>query len=281
MPGPRDILDLLARASADPTQDLGTPALARMAGWSDAHLHRDFVRVAGETPKAWTTRVRLASAAERLRTEDASIEDVALRSGFASHATFTRAVRRAWDTTPTALREGPSAPAHAPCLGLYHLSLKPRSNAMSLQIQLVERAPQPVLQMRREVPHDGLQQAMAECLPAVFAHCQQHGIQMAGPPFTRYLDMSRGFFTIEAGMPVVGGEGAGEILAGELPGGRVAVAIHEGPYDTLGATHSALEAWVKAQGLEPSGGPWESYLTDPGSTPDPADWRTEVCLPVG
>ena len=35
------------------------------------------------------------------------------------------------------------------------------------------------------------------------------------------------------------------------------------------------------QGLEPSGGPWESYLTDPGSTPDPADWRTEVCLPGG
>ena len=69
MPGPRDILDLLARASADPTQDLGTPALARMAGWSDAHLHRDFVRVAGETP---TQDIEERSFSRSRRSKDAS-----------------------------------------------------------------------------------------------------------------------------------------------------------------------------------------------------------------
>lgn len=152
---------------------------------------------------------------------------------------------------------------------------------MTVDVKLVSREAQPVLAIRRRVPPEGLQPALAECLPAVFAHCQGHQIALAGPPFTRYLEMSHGHFTIEVGMPVARvATSEGEIAARELPGGSVAVAIHSGPYQLLGDTHTAVEAWVRAQGLEPSGPAWESYLTDPGSTPDPADWRTEVCLPV-
>lgn len=87
--------------------------------------------------------------------------------------------------------------------------------------------------------------------------------------------------TVEAGVPLAAaGTGAGEIEAGELPGGPVAVAMHAGPYDQLTETYAAIERWMEAQGVRPGGAPWESYLTDPADHPNRADWRTAVYWPI-
>ncbi|MCB9679836.1 MAG: GyrI-like domain-containing protein [Alphaproteobacteria bacterium] len=147
------------------------------------------------------------------------------------------------------------------------------------EIQVQQRLAQPVLFLRRTVrPHE-MQAALAACLPAVFAHCQSHWLALMGAPFTRYVEHGADHFLIEAGMPVRVAEPMGEVLAGTLPGGEVAVAVHAGPYDTLGQTHAALRDWAVAHGRS-HGAAWESYLTDPTASPDPADWRTEVCLPL-
>lgn len=69
--------------------------------------------------------------------------------------------------------------------------------------------------------------------------------------------------------------------AGTLPGGEVAATWHAGPYDTLAAAYGALEAWMEEQDRKPAGAPWEVYRTDPGETPDPAAWKTEVLWPIG
>jgi len=285
MPRPVDILHVMARVADSPGEDLSTEALARTSGWSSAHFHRAFARTARLTPKAWTTRLRLVHAVEQLCTTDRPIPEIAVDCGFSSHAQLARVLRRCFDTTPTAIRGmgGADHVRHALCLTLYHLSLEPRSAPMPTEVVRQDRPAQPVVFMRRTVPMDQIQAFLAECLPATFMHCQQKGLTMAGPPYSRYVGMTPGSLTIEAGIPVVSAEGNDEqgIIAGELPGGSTLVLIHTGPYDTLNLAHSALETEAKAQGLTPSGGPWESYLTDPGEVPDPADWKTEVCLPVG
>jgi AraC family transcriptional regulator len=74
--------------------------------------------------------------------------------------------------------------------------------------------------------------------------------------------------------------GEGEVEAGTLPGGPVAVAVHGGPYDQLNETYAALERWIETHGYRVNGAPWEAYITDPADLPDPADWRTEVCWPL-
>jgi AraC family transcriptional regulator len=138
------------------------------------------------------------------------------------------------------------------------------------------------LVIRRKCTASEIAQTLGECLPRVFAWAQQNGVPFAGPPFTRYLPSGPGLLSIEAGMPIATpskGDG-GDIVAAELPGGSAAVAIHEGNYDTLAETHVAVERWIDAERLERAGAPWESYVTDPGSTPDPKDWRTEVVYPV-
>lgn len=69
------------------------------------------------------------------------------------------------------------------------------------------------------------------------------------------------------------------VRAAELPGGAAAVAIHTGPYETLGETHAAIERWLDERKLA-AGAPWETYITDPATTPNPAEWQTEIVYPL-
>ena len=93
--------------------------------------------------------------------------------------------------------------------------------------------------------------------------------------------MDGGAVDLECGMPVAAPlKGTDRIRAGELPGGKAATVTHTGPYDQLGQTWEKLMAWMKSEGLEPAGAPWEVYVTDPGREPDSSKWRTDIFFPV-
>jgi DNA-binding transcriptional MerR regulator len=61
-----------------------------------------------------------------------------------------------------------------------------------------------------------------------------------------------------------------------VPGGVVACTTHVGPYDEISGAFQAIQAWLQEFGHESAGICWEVYVTDPQSTPDPADYRTDV-----
>ena len=46
------------------------------------------------------------------------------------------------------------------------------------------------------------------------------------------------------------------------------------------AAWGALMAWIAAQGLTPGEGLWECYAAGPETSPNPADWITELNCPV-
>jgi effector-binding domain-containing protein len=53
--------------------------------------------------------------------------------------------------------------------------------------------------------------------------------------------------------------GEGDVRCSSLPGGRVAWAVHRGPYHLVGEAHDAVVAWCREAG-ERLGGPcWEIY----------------------
>jgi AraC family transcriptional regulator len=78
MPSRADLLSLLRHVRRRLDGDVSLEALAARSGWSSFHLHRAFRRVVGETPKAYTQRLRLDRAAARLTTSTDRIVDVAL-----------------------------------------------------------------------------------------------------------------------------------------------------------------------------------------------------------
>jgi AraC family transcriptional regulator len=140
---------------------------------------------------------------------------------------------------------------------------------------------QPILYIRRRIPVSQLQQTMGECFGALFGHGMKSGLPIAGQPISRYVSTGAGLWTVDFVLPLLQpAESSGEMESGVLVSGPVAFAVHEGPYDQLSETYAAIENWIEDSGYRSSGPPWESYLTDPGETPDPADWRTEVFWPL-
>lgn len=299
----RRVQPALSAAASRLDEDVSLATLADEAGLSPCHLHRLFVDVAGETPKAYTQRLRLSRAGVLLLTTSESVLDIALDCGFQSHEVFTRAFRKRFGMTPTAYRargfsaslDPAAATRHAttvhlfaPCLRLFHMPLNGDwiGSDMAYDIVQKELAAQPVLLVRRRVKRSEIGSAIGEALPHIFMYAQQHGIALAGHPLTRYAEVGAGLLTIEPAMRVVSRQAsnaqatASEVIEDVLPAGSAATTVHAGPYETLTEAYAALERWIEQNGLRPAGAPWEDYITDPAEFPDPKDWKTEVCWPV-
>jgi AraC family transcriptional regulator len=308
MPSRADLLSLLRHVKERLDGDVSLDALAARSGWSAYHFHRAFRRFVGETPKAYTLRLRLDRAAARLAIGTDRVTDVALDSGFGSHESFTRAFARRYGRSPERYRAATRSSAtreararHAeitetsgPCLTLYHLSLDDASACragdephrrspfmFTPTIARKELQPQPALIVKRRVARSEIAATIAESLGKTYPYALQNGLAIAGQPFVRYSDVGPGLMTMETGTPIAApAVGVGEIEAITLPGGAAAVAVHMGPYDKLQETYAAMERWMTEHGLRPAGAPWESYITDPAEHPDPANWRTDVFWPI-
>ena len=140
---------------------------------------------------------------------------------------------------------------------------------------------QPIAGIRTTTTMDKIAEVMGPLFGEVHGYLQQNGQAPAGMPFAIYHEMDGNTLDLECGMPVAAPvTGTDRIRAGELPGGTAATVTHTGPYDDLGQTWAALTAWMKSQGLEAAGAPWEVYVTDPGAEPDPSKWRTDIFFPV-
>jgi effector-binding domain-containing protein len=139
----------------------------------------------------------------------------------------------------------------------------------------------PVLSIRGRVPVEDIQSAIGEFLREVWRTIEAAGEHPAGPPFTRYHEIGEAEVLLEAGMPVPTAlDGEGRVEAGELPGGEAISTDHYGPYEDLPSAGDALAAWAEEHGRRPAGPNWEVYRTDPGDEEDPADWHTEVFMPL-
>ncbi len=81
-----------------------TDALARVAGFSPSHFHTVFRTAMGKPPAAYIRTRRLLHAARDLAESDVRVVDIALKWGFDSHETFTRAFVRQFGRTPSRFR---------------------------------------------------------------------------------------------------------------------------------------------------------------------------------
>jgi AraC-like DNA-binding protein len=77
---------------------------ADAAALSPFHLIRVFRAVLGETPLVWATGKRLETARDCLLLTNDTIEDIALRAGYASRTAFDRAFQRRFADTPGRIR---------------------------------------------------------------------------------------------------------------------------------------------------------------------------------
>ena len=147
---------------------------------------------------------------------------------------------------------------------------------MQTECQLVEQPARPTLFVRTQVGVQDLPQTLGQAWGAIMRYLGELGEAPAGPPYVAYYNMDMQNLDVEAAFPVARPlPGRDEVQAGELPAGRYATCLHNGPYNELGPAYEALTRYVAEQGKEPTGVAYEVYLTDPQTTA-PQDLQTQI-----
>ncbi len=151
------------------------------------------------------------------------------------------------------------------------------------EVVLKQTDAQYVLAIREIIPtpeHVGV--LLGESYGAVM----QRGIQPSAPPIAIFHDgeFKPADMDVEIGLPVAANthtpiplDGDRSLVLKELPAAAVASIIHQGPYDTLSASYTAIGQWIEANGYRITGASREVYLTDPDSESGPL---TEIQFPV-
>jgi effector-binding domain-containing protein len=131
------------------------------------------------------------------------------------------------------------------------------------------------------IPQMELPAVMGPAIGELMAALAAQGLAPAGPLFNRYLTMDSGLFDFEVGVPVSTPVApVGRVQPGHLPAARVARTTYSGPYEGLHAAWREFGALARVQGHKPAAGLWECYVVGPESSPNPADWRTELNQPL-
>jgi effector-binding domain-containing protein len=156
--------------------------------------------------------------------------------------------------------------------------------------KLDERAEQPYVGIRAQVPTSQFKKIIPQYLGELFGWLEQQGVAPAGAPFMRYhvINMA-GNMDVELGVPVATAvPGDGRIAAGVIPAGRYASLVYSGVTGIAG--NKALIEWAAKNEIkwdrwdDPNGDAFRSrveyFLTDPAEEPDRKKWETEVAIKV-
>ncbi|NPV80549.1 MAG: hypothetical protein HPY52_09795 [Firmicutes bacterium] len=138
---------------------------------------------------------------------------------------------------------------------------------------------QNVASIRRVLPNYGeLGALFGQLLGPLFGRAK-----FAGPTMAIYHDreFKEENADVEAAIPIEGNLPPGvPAQARELPGGEMACAVYQGPYEGIGEAYNAVMAWLEPNGYRIAGPVRENYLRSPGDTNDPKQYVTEIRVPV-
>jgi AraC family transcriptional regulator len=99
------ILDqIIERIEANPLEKFGLAALAAESGYSYTRFIHAFRAQTGLSPYKYIMRLRLNGAKRLMRDRSLTLLEIALESGFASHAHFTHAFRQHFGCAPSHFR---------------------------------------------------------------------------------------------------------------------------------------------------------------------------------
>jgi effector-binding domain-containing protein len=151
-------------------------------------------------------------------------------------------------------------------------------------VELIAIPPQTIAFLQQH----GSVRRVEEPLGRLFAAIAEAGLTPAGPPMTRFdlglEDPDGADFEVavplavdaDTKLPPKLGEGG----IGELPAHYALVVVHEGPYEEIGAGYTALTEHLNAQGHAVAGPVSEVYLVSSEDGVPPAEYVTEVRVPV-
>jgi effector-binding domain-containing protein len=116
----------------------------------------------------------------------------------------------------------------------------------------------------------------------IVAYMTANEINFAGAPITQWMTWDTLSYSVfAAGIPVAAGTAGTEgIEVMTIPAGQAMKYTHFGSYESMQNAHMEINDYFAATGNDAIGGPWEAYVTDPGTEADTSKWMSEIWYPV-
>lgn len=135
--------------------------------------------------------------------------------------------------------------------------------------------------IRLTIPRSEMMKSFGPAVQELMSTLAGQGVKPVGAVFAHHLRMPPDMFDFELGVEVTAPvAAAGRVKPGQLPAAKVARTVYHGPYDGLPGAWGEFVTWMKANGHEQAEDLWEVYQVGPQSSPDPAEWRTELNRPL-
>jgi len=147
--------------------------------------------------------------------------------------------------------------------------------------QIIETNVQDAAVIRLTIPRSEMMKVFGPAVGELMTVLAAQGVEPVGAVFAHHLTMSPDTFDFELGVKVSAPvTAAGRVKPGQLPGVKVARTVYSGPYEGLPSAWGEFNTWMKANGHAQAENLWELYSVGPQSSPDSANWRTELNRPL-
>ena len=263
--------------------------LAKVACFSEFHFHRIFSAVTGETLNDFTNRLRLEKAARLLRYTDHSLTDIALDCGFSSSATFSRAFRSAYDTSPSQFRKSGEIKKSKICKELfsaqdYLLPMSAEEKRGAFPVRLIDVPERQVAYIRvtNAFEMDRVIAALKTLIEwakaqDIFSQGILFGMSVDDPHVTpKHLYLYE--VCLASSLPFECMEGMSKL---KMPAMRYAATRVCGDIRTVTtATDYLFRGWLINSDYEPEHAPGLEIFLDKENAMDWSHFELELCIPV-
>ena len=147
--------------------------------------------------------------------------------------------------------------------------------------EIVRTSVQQAAVIRLTIPRSEMMKQFGPAVGELMGALAAQGVEPVGAVFAHHLKMAADTFDFELGVKTAAPvKATGRVQPGELPAAKVARATYSGPYEGLPSAWGEFNTWMKANGHQQAEDLWELYSVGPQSSPDPANWRTELNRPL-
>src|SRR5215469_10514207 len=263
--------------------------LAQVACFSEFHFHRIFTAVSGETLNNFTNRLRLEKAARLLRYSGQSLTEIALDCGFSSSATFSRAFRSGYDTSPSQYRKSGEIKNSKICKELfpqdaYGVPMSAEEKRAAFPVRLIDIPERQVAYIRVTNAFE-LDRVLA-AFNTVVAWAKSQNVFLQGTLFGMTVDdphvtpkhLYRYEVCLASPLPFECTKGMSKL---KMPARRYAVIKVSGDIHKVATAWDYLyRDWLIHSAYEPEHAPALEVFLDKESATDWSHFELELCLPV-
>ena len=248
--------------------------LSKVASFSKYHFHRIFKSIVGETLNSYIKRVRLSNTTLNLIINK-KITQIAIDSGYKTHASFSKAFKNHFEITPKEFSQ----------------KIKNKKGLIMEEPEIVKLEPIEVLYVRKQGAYTKSATEAWEILMEfsyknkikykknlMGKNAMMFGIGHDNP---NMIDDNKLRYDACISYDDKTVQPEGEIYNKIIDGGKYAMFTHKGAYENLKSTYDMIINWIVENGIHVEDKPmFEKYLNrDPRKT-KPENLQTEIYVPI-